>query len=158
MCSEHSDRNFDVLTEKKLWKNQSSVGQIPKKVSSRIFCERKYSLLGKVRLDIGRARLTTLMKKVVEGPENFDKMVEMIKKKWVFSKKRTFSTMFFSERLECSSFDKLKRNFSENSSKKFAQFSEFAKITSFVWNNPHSFPPDIWNAVLTTLLKLLSKV
>ena len=32
--------------------------------------------------------------------------------------------MFFSERLECSSFDKLKRNFSEKSRKKFAQFSD----------------------------------
>ena len=95
---------------------------------------------------------------MVEGPENFDKMVELIEKKWVFSKKRTFSTMFFSERLECSSFDKLKRNFSENSRKKFAQFSEFARITSSIRNNPHSFRPDIWNAVLTTLLKLLAKV
>ena len=37
MCSEHSDRNFDVPTEKKLWKNQSLFGQIPEKVSSRIF-------------------------------------------------------------------------------------------------------------------------
>ena len=62
--------------------------------------------------------------------------------------------MFFSESLECSSFDKLKRNFSENCRKKFAQLSEFARITSFVRNNPHSFPPDIWNAVLTTLQKL----
>ena len=66
--------------------------------------------------------------------------------------------MFFSERLECSSFDKLLENVSENSRKKFAQFLEFAKITSFVWNNPHSFPPDIWNAILTTLLKHLAKV
>ena len=66
--------------------------------------------------------------------------------------------MFFSVRPEFSSFDKLKRNFSENSRKMFAQFLEFARNTSFVWNNPHSFPPDIWNAVLTTLLKLLSKV
>ena len=94
----------------------------------------------------------------MEGPENFDKMLEMIEKNEFFSKKRTFSTMFFSELLECSSFDKLKRNFSENSRKKFAQLLEFARITSFVRNNPHSFPPDIWNAVLTTLLKLLAKV
>ena len=36
MCSEHSDRIFDVPTEKKVWKNQSSFGQIPEKVSSRI--------------------------------------------------------------------------------------------------------------------------
>ena len=84
-------------------------------------------------------------------------MVEMFEKKWVFSKRRSFLTMFFSERLECSSFDKLKRNFSENSRKKFAQFSEFARIKYFVRNNPHSFPPDIWNAVLTTLLKLSRK-
>ena len=37
MSSGHSDRNFDVPTEKKLWKNQSSFRQIPEKVSSRIF-------------------------------------------------------------------------------------------------------------------------
>ena len=65
--------------------------------------------------------------------------------------------MFFSERLECSSFDKLLENVSENSRKKFAQFLEFARITSFVWNNPHSFPPDIRNAVLTTLQKLVGE-
>ena len=66
--------------------------------------------------------------------------------------------MFFSEPLECSSFDKLLENVSESSRKMFAHFLEFARITSFVWNNPHSFPPDIWNAALTTLLKLLAKV
>ena len=51
--------------------------------------------------------------------------------------------MFFSKRLECSSFDKLLENFTEISRKKFAPFSEFARITSFFfWNNPHKFPPD----------------
>ena len=50
--------------------------------------------------------------------------------------------MFFSERPECSSFDKLLENFTEKSRKKFAQFLEFARITSSFWNNPHSFPPD----------------
>ena len=39
MCSEHSDRNYDVPTEKKFRKNQSSFGQIPEKVSSRIFLQ-----------------------------------------------------------------------------------------------------------------------
>ena len=66
--------------------------------------------------------------------------------------------MFFSVRPEFSSFDKLLENVTENSRKKFAQYLEYARIASFVWNNPHSFPPDIWNAVLTTLLKLLAKV
>ena len=39
--------------------------------------------------------------------------------------------MFLSKRLECSSFDKLLENFTEISRKKFAPFSEFARITSF---------------------------
>ena len=47
--------------------------------------------------------------------------------------------MFFSERLECSCFDKLKRNFSENSSKKFAHFSEFAKKNVFYLEQPSQF-------------------
>ena len=54
-----------ILTSplKKRRKVQSLFGQIPENLSFRIFCERKYSLLGKVRLDIGKARLTTLMTK-----------------------------------------------------------------------------------------------
>ena len=60
---------LDILTAiltsplKKRPKVQSLFGQIPENLSFRNFCERKYCLLGKVRLDIGKARLTTLMKK-----------------------------------------------------------------------------------------------
>ena len=144
--------------KKNLWKVQSSFGQIPEKVSSRILLKGNLVSYAKFVWTLKRHVSKPWWKKLVEGPEIFDKMVEMIEKNEFFSKKRTFSTMFFSERLDCSSFDKLKRNFSENSRKMFAQYLEFARNTSFVWNNPHSFPPDIWNAVLITLLKLLSKV
>ena len=34
------------------------------------------------------------MKKMVEGPESFDKKFEMIDKKWVFSKKGFFNDVF----------------------------------------------------------------
>ena len=52
-------------------------------------------MLGKVRLDIEKVRLTTLMKKLVEGPEIFDKMLEMIEKnEFFFKKKKFFNDVF----------------------------------------------------------------
>ena len=78
-----------------------------------------------------KASLTTLKKKVGGRSWNFWKNVGNDRKKWGFSNKRVFSTMFFSKRLECISFDKLLENLTEISRKKFAPFSEFARITSF---------------------------
>ena len=56
-----------------------------------------------------------------------------------FFKKRTFSTMFFSERLECSSFDKLKRNFSKNSRKKVCSIFGICKNNVFCLEQSSQF-------------------
>ena len=48
-----------------------------------------------------------------------------------FFKKRIFTTTVSSEQLECSTIDKLLKNFSKNSRISFAHFSEFAWITFF---------------------------
>ena len=65
--------------------------------------------------------------------------------------------MFFSERLECSSFYKLLENVSEISRKKFAQLSEFARVTSFFLDISSQFSSGQQNAVLKTLLKLFGE-
>ena len=139
LCSGHLDRNFDVPTEKKLSKVQSSFGQIPEKVSSRIFLKRNLVSQAKFVWILKRDVRQPWWKKLVEGPEIFDKMVEMIEKNEFFQKKRNFSTMFFSERLKCSSFDKLKRNFSKNSRKKVCSIFEICKNNVFCQEQSSQF-------------------
>ena len=64
LCSEHSDRNFDVRTEKKIVEKPIVVRADSGKSVKKNFFKRKPSFLGKVRLDIEKKRLTTLMKKI----------------------------------------------------------------------------------------------
>ena len=133
-------------------------GRFPKKCKVELFLKEIYS---------ARQSSSGHWKGTFDNPDekSWWKVLKVLIKCWkwsekmsFFQKKRIFSMRFFSVRPEFSSFDKLLENVSENSRTKFAQYLEYARIASFVWNNPHSFPPDIWNAVLTTLLKLLAKV
>ena len=64
LCSEHSDRNFDVPTGKQIVEKPIVVRADSGKSVKQNFFKRKPSFLSKVRLDIEKKRLTTLMKKI----------------------------------------------------------------------------------------------
>ena len=97
MCSGHRDRNFDFPAEKNLGKVQSSSGQIPEKVSSRILLKGNLVSLAKFVWTLKRHVWQSWWKKLVEGPEIYDKMLEMIEKKLsFFRKKKDFFQRCFS--------------------------------------------------------------
>ena len=89
--SGHLDSNFDVPTEKKIVKSPIVVrADSGKKVLSRIFLKGNLVSQAKFVWTLKRHVWQPWWKKMVEGPESFDKMFEMIDKNWVFFKKKEF--------------------------------------------------------------------